>query len=193
LRDCFPSKGAAFGAFMRRIDRKVLEGLPHDYSQEPARERLYDVLRRRLEAIEPYRQALASIKHWVMSDPFAASSLNRESMNSTRFMLEAADIDCEGTVGALKLQGLTLAFARVQSKYLDDGDMDRALTALDRELGRGEKLVDRAEDVARLTQPFFSLAERLFGGRRGGDHHHHDHDHHHRDDDLHHDHHSHGA
>lgn len=167
FRETFPSKGAVLGAFMKRIDREVLTNLPKDYGSEPARDRLYDVLRRRLEALRPHRHALSSIKHWLMRDPLAASALNREMLNSNRFMLEAADIDCEGTIGAVKLQGLTLAFARVEAMFVDDGDLDRALATLDRELGVGEKLVDQAEDLARLARPLTNFAERLFErGRR---------------------------
>lgn len=160
FRDCFPSKGAVLAGFSRKIDRKVLDGLSGLNDSAPARERLYEVLRRRLEAMAPYRDALASIMRWAKGDPLSASALNREVVNSMRFMLEAADIDSEGAVGALKLQGLAIAWARVLDAWFEDeqGEMTGALAALDRELDRGEKFIDRAEDVARLTAPLRDLA-----------------------------------
>ncbi len=120
FRDCFPSKGAVLAGFSRKIDRKVLEGLSDLHDAAPARERLYEVLRRRLEAMAPYRDALAAIMRWAQSDPLALSALNREVVNSMRFMLEAADIDSEGAVGALKLQGLAFAWARVLNAWFED-------------------------------------------------------------------------
>lgn len=181
LRDLFPSKGAIIGGFSRRIDREVLDGLPEKPSHEPARERLYDVLRHRLEALAPHREALASVARWAARDPMTATALNREVVNSMRYMLEAADIDSDGPVGALKLQGLAFAWKRV----LDDwfaGDVHDALSTLDRELAKGERYVDHAEDLARLTRPLRDLASRLFDwGERGrDDDHHHPHHPHHR-------------
>lgn len=164
LRDLFPSKGAIIGGFSRRIDREVLDASPADASHEPARERLYEVLRRRLEALEPHREALASVARWAARDPLTAAALNRETVNSMRYMLEAADIDSEGPVGSLKLQGLAFAWGRVLDDWLS-GDIHDALSTLDRELARGERYVDRAEDFARLTRPFYSFAQSLFGGR----------------------------
>jgi len=169
FRDVFPSKGAALAAFSRRIDRKVLEGLSAEHDDAPSRERLYYVLAARLKALEPYRESIASISDWAEKDPLSAAALNREVVNSMRFMLEAADIDSEGPVGALKLQGLAFAWKRVLDAWREDpaGETHRALGALDRELNRGEKFIDRAEDLARVASPIASLAGRLVGGFGG--------------------------
>jgi AcrR family transcriptional regulator len=177
FRDAFPSKGAALGAFWRRIDRIVLDAAAGHADLGPARERLSAVLRRRLDAVAPYRDALASIARWALKDPLIAAALNREDVNSMRFMLEAADIDSEGPAGALKLQGLAFAWRRVLAVWFDDplGEIDSAYAALERELARGEKFVDRAEDVVRLTAPLRTLATRFFSGFRPRADHAHDH------------------
>ncbi len=161
LRDLFPSKGAVLGAFSRRIDRAVLEAFAEDNSSEPARERLYAVLRRRLEALEPHRDAISSIARWAARDPMMGTALNRETVNSMRFMLEAAEIPSEGPVGTLKLQGLAFAWKRVIDDWIAS-DFHHALSTLDRELGKGERYVDHAEDLARWTRPFHDMASRLF-------------------------------
>jgi AcrR family transcriptional regulator len=170
FRDAFPSKGAVLAGFSRRIDRAVLDNLSSEHEEEPSRERLYHVLSARLKALEPYRDAVAAIADWAEKDPLSAAALNREVVNSMRFMLEAADIDSEGPVGALKLQGLAFAWKRVLDAWREDqpGETHRALATLDRELNRGEKFIDRAEDFARVTAPFTSLAGKLFEGLRGG-------------------------
>lgn len=168
LRDLFPSKGAIVGAFHRRIDRDVLEAVSAQDSHDPARDRLYEVLRKRLEALEPHRDALASIGRWSARDPMSATALNRETVNSMRFMLEAADIDCDGPVGSLKLQGLAMAWGRVLDAWFEDG-FSFALETLDREIARGERYVEHVEDIARMTRPFADMANRLFefGGGMG--------------------------
>jgi AcrR family transcriptional regulator len=170
FRDLFPSKGAVIGAFSRRIDKEVLTGLTDEFHAEPARDRLRAVLVRRLEALEPYREAILAIADWAVKEPLSAAALNRETVNSMRFMLEAADIDSEGAVGALKLQGLALAWKRVIDAWRKDrpGENFHALTALDNALDSGEKWIDRAEDLARTTEPLRRLATRLFESFRGG-------------------------
>jgi len=160
LRDLFPSKGAIVGGFSRRIDRQVLEEFSAKNSHDPARDRLYEVLRKRLEALEPYRDALESISRWAARDPLISTALNRE----------AAEIDSEGPVGSLKLQGLAMAWGRVLDAWFQDG-FSFALETLDREIARGERYVEHVEDFARITRPFADMANRLFeftgvGGRR---------------------------
>jgi AcrR family transcriptional regulator len=168
FREAFPSKGAVLGAFTRRTDKLVLDGTSDDLLGEPAKDRLFDVLMRRLDAMAPYKRGLEGILEWVRREPLAAAALNREVMNSMRFMLEAAEIDAEGTVGAVKLQGLVLAWARVLEVWFRDDDpgLARTMAALDRELARGGKIVARVEDLNRLASPFRSVIRAMFDARR---------------------------
>lgn len=172
FRDAFPSKGAVLGGFSKMIDRKVLEAVTDDLAAEPARDRLFDVLMRRLDAMAPYKEALRSISGWARREPISALALNNVLINSMRFMLEAAQIESEGPAGALKLQGLAFAWLRVLNVWFDDDDPqhDRTMAALDKELDRGGRLVARVEDLDRLASPFRTFARALFqSGREFGD------------------------
>ena len=53
LRGEFSSVVAILAAHMKDIDRKVLSADTSDMTEEPARERLFDVLMRRLDALYP--------------------------------------------------------------------------------------------------------------------------------------------
>jgi len=172
FRDCFPSKGAVLGGFSRRIDKLVLEGGGNvNLAGESAKDRLFDVLMRRFDAMAPYKPALKNIDAWAMRDPLALPALNQLALNSLRFMLEAAGLTSEGPLGALKLQGLALAWTHVFHTWLADDSEDAAKTmaALDKELARGENYVERVESARRfvepLAAPFKGLAERFFGNR----------------------------
>jgi len=167
FRDFFSSKGAVLAGFSRRIDRIVLDAAGDGLIGEPVKERLFDVLMRRLDALSPYKLGLEAISDWMRRDPLAAVAINRLVVNSMRFMLEAAGIESEGPVGALKLQGLALAWARVLQVWFRDDDPGLASTmaALDRELTRGGGFVARAEDLNRLVSPLFSLARSVFERR----------------------------
>ncbi len=169
FRDCYPSKGAVLGGFARMIDKQVLEGAGDDLDDEPTRERLFDVLMRRLDAMDPYKPALRRIAVALRGDPLSLAALNQVALNSQRFMLASAGISTEGPLGRVKLQGVVIAFARVMDVWLDDDDpaLARTMAALDREIRNGERFMERAEDVRRLTAPFRALAHSLTeGGRR---------------------------
>ena len=168
FRACFPSKGAALAAFSRMIDQQVLEAVTDDLAGEPARDRLFDVLMRRFDALTPHKQAIRNIREWLRRSPSSAIALNGEILNSMRFMLEAANIDSEGPVGTLKLQGLALAWSGVVDVWLrDDSErLDKTMVALDRALDRGGRLVSRLEDIDRLAAPFKAFAAAVCAGRR---------------------------
>ena len=74
----FPSKGAVLAAFMRKIDKIVLDGSGPPKADQAPKDRLFEVLLRRLDALKPYRPGLESISEWSVRDPFGAAALNRE-------------------------------------------------------------------------------------------------------------------
>jgi AcrR family transcriptional regulator len=171
FRDAFPSKGAVLGGFTRRIDRTVLSHHDDELASETPRERLFDVLMRRLDAMAPYKEALREIGGWLQRDPLAAMAINQALLNSMRFMLEAAGLDAEGLTGALKLQGLALAWRRVVGVWLDDDpDLSKTLAALDRELTRGERAIAGIDGLERIVAPLVAAAQEVCAqGRRAGE------------------------
>jgi AcrR family transcriptional regulator len=169
FRDSFPSKGAVLAGFSRRIDRAVLSQESEDLVDESPRERLFDILMRRLEAMAPYREGLREVSAWLRRDPVAAMAMNQIVLGSMRFMLEAADIELDdGAAGAIKLQGLALAWARIVAVWLDDDDpgLSKTMAELDRELSRGERAVAGVDRLNGLTAPFRALVQSAFDVRR---------------------------
>jgi hypothetical protein len=151
------------------IDKKIIDATTEDLTGEPARERIFDVFMRRLDAMAPYKRALRRIAYALRSDPLSMSALNRSALNSMRYMLAAAGVATEGSLGFVKLQGSVIAMANVMETWFDDDDPTQARTMarLDRELTRGERFLERADDVRRLTAPLRALGQALFdGGRR---------------------------
>jgi len=174
FRDAFPSKGAVLAGFTRRIDRAVLAEHGEELADETPRERLFDILMRRLEAMAPYREGVREASAWLRREPTAALAMNQVVMNSMRFMLEAAGIEAHGAAGAIKLQGLALAWARVLQVWLDDDEptLSKTMAELDRVLTRGERAVAGLDRVSALTSPFSAIAKAAFDAgrraRRGG-------------------------
>ena len=159
FRDAFPSKGTILAGFTRRIDRAALSAGGADLDASK-RDRLFDALMRRLDAMAPYRAGLREVVAWLKRDPVAALAMNQSLINSLRFALASAGIDSEGVGGAVKLQGLALAWLRVVEVWLDDSepDLGKTMAALDRELTRGEKIVGAIEGFERIAEPLAAAA-----------------------------------
>jgi AcrR family transcriptional regulator len=149
----FASTIAVLGAHIKEIDRKVLAGGEGDMAEEPPRERLFDVLMRRLEALAPHRAAIRSLLRSACRNPGLALALNSYAVRSQQWMLTAADIDAAGSRGLIRAQGLALLYARVMQVWLGDDDpgLARTLAALDRELARGQRWAGFLDELCRLA------------------------------------------
>src|SRR5580658_6928187 len=77
VRGEFASTIAILAAYVKSTDRAVLAQDMNDMSEEPARERLFDVLMRRLEVLAEQRDALRSLLRSARSNPPLA--LDRKS------------------------------------------------------------------------------------------------------------------
>ncbi|WP_020185990.1 hypothetical protein [Methylopila sp. 73B] len=167
LRGLFPSKGAVLAGFVRKIDLDVLNHDVKDMADEPARERLFDVLMRRFEALAPYREGLRAARRGVMRDPLGAAEMNKVAVSSMQWMLAAAGVQESGPLGAARAQALVLVNARVFETFLNDSDqgLARTMKALDEELRKAERWARRADDALRLTAPFRDVCDRAFARR----------------------------
>src|SRR5689334_2698705 len=152
LRAEFGSTLAILAAHIKHIDGVVLEGSGDDMTEEPARERLFDVLMRRLDALAPYKEAIRSIMRSARRNPGLAFALNAMAVRSQHWMLEAAGIGASGPRGALRAQGAALMFARVLSVWIDDEEegLDRTMAALDRGLASAERWVGFLDDLCAI-------------------------------------------
>ena len=134
MRGEFRSKLCIYAAHVAAIDRAVLDGGEGDMAEEEPRERLFDVLMRRIEKLGPHKEAVRSMQ----------------------WMLTAADIHASGPRGMLRAQGLALIWARVLRTFVDDEDegLARTMAELDRALGRGARLVGLLDDLCRFVPRF---------------------------------------
>ncbi|MBD3845577.1 TetR/AcrR family transcriptional regulator [Bosea sp. SSUT16] len=167
LRGLFPSKLAMLGGVTRIVDDAVLAGVSDDLAGEPVRERLFDLVMRRLDAMAPYKAALRRIVPVIRRDPLTLAALNRGAVNSWRYMLASVGIPTEDSLGALRVQGAVLLMARVSDTWLDDDEpeLSKTMARLDRELKTAGRIMARVEDVHRLTAPFRGLARAICSGR----------------------------
>ncbi|MGD9614632.1 MAG: TetR family transcriptional regulator [Alphaproteobacteria bacterium] len=132
----FPSKQAILCAFSRRIDETVLAApLDADPDERP-RDRVFDLLMRRFDALRPHRDALEVLGRELPGDPAAALALGAGLLRSMAWMLEAAGIATDGLRGVVAVKLTAGAYAATLRVWLRDDTPDLAPTmaALDRRL-----------------------------------------------------------
>ena len=162
VRGEFASTFAVLAAYVKATDRAVLAQDMHDMSEEPARERLFDVLMRRLEVLAEQRDAVRSLLRSSRSNPPLALALNGLAVRSQQWMLTAAGINASGPRGMIRAQGLALLFVSVLRTWVDDDDPGQARTmaALDRALGRGQRAVGLLGDLSAIPSRLCGLRSR---------------------------------
>jgi len=152
----FPDKVALAAAFMARIDAEVLQGTqPSLDPDETARDRLFDTMMRRYDALRPHRAALRAIRRAGTRDPFLAISLGPALRRSMAAMLEAASISSDGLSGAARQNGLLAVHYAVSRIFDKDESQDLSMTmaALDRRLKMAEKWAELFEKYAKNPRP----------------------------------------
>ncbi len=170
LRVKYSSKIEILSAHIREVDRAVLDGIDASMADEPPRERLFDVLMRRLDLLAQDKAAVQSLQRSVMLNPGLTLALNGLTVHSMQWMLTAADISASGPKGMVRAQGLALLFASVLRTWVHDDDpgQARTLAALDRALSSGQRWAGFLDDLCRIPEAACS-ARRAFRRRRGGD------------------------
>lgn len=137
----FGSKQAILGAIFRRVDEAVLAEPPAAEPDERPRDRLFDLLMRRFDALQPHKPAIAALARELPFDPVAGLCAAASLSRSMGWMLEAADISTTGFSGALATRlvaGAYLATMRVWQRD-NSPDLARTMAALDARLRRIER------------------------------------------------------
>ena len=171
LRSEFPSTLAILAAHIKSVDRAVLSEDFGDVEEEPARERLFDVLMRRIEILAPHREAVRSLMRSARRNPPLALALNGLAVRSQQWMLTAAGIGASGPRGMIRAQGLAALFGGVLRTWIHDDDpgLARTMAALDRALARGQRFVGLIEDLCRIPARICRLRPRRRRGESSED------------------------
>ena len=145
----YPSKQAILDAFSRGIDAEVLadETMEQDWEsdQSSARDRLFDVLMRRFDALQPYKAGLGNLLYDEARDPPAALCGLQRLLRSMAAMLESARISSSGMKGLIRTKGLAAIYLATLRVWLKDDspDMAKTMASLDGYLRRVEGVAGR--------------------------------------------------
>lgn len=134
----FPGKGALLLRLGRMADAAALEGAP---KEGPARDRLFDMLMRRIDVLQAHREGVRALMQALPAEPGTALLLAAANLRSMAWFLEAAGISASGPLGTIRAKGLLAVWIWILRAWQGDASPDLAATmsALDNALARAER------------------------------------------------------
>ncbi len=140
-RERFPGHSAILLRFGRLADQSALAELPSD---GPTRDRLFDLLMRRIDVFQAHRAGVLALLHALPAEPPTALLLALATRRSMRWMLEATGISAAGIRGELRVKGLVAVWLWAMRAWRADEseDLSATMAALDAALRRAEQAAE---------------------------------------------------
>jgi hypothetical protein len=137
-RTRFAGRDAILMRFGRQADSLALADAP---ATGPVRERLFDLLMRRFDALQAHRAGVLALLHALPTEPPTALLLAAATSRSMGWMLAAAGAPATGLSGLLAQKGLVAVWLYTLRAWQrdDSADLSTTMAALDRALARAEQ------------------------------------------------------
>jgi ubiquinone biosynthesis protein COQ9 len=134
----FPTRGTILLRFGQLADRAVLEDAP---ATGPVRDRLFDLLIRRYDALQPHRAGIKALLRTLPFNPGRAMLLHCATHRSMRWMLQAAGVSATGPRGEVRMRALTaIWYWGLRSWERDESeDLSATMAVLDSALQRADR------------------------------------------------------
>jgi len=135
----FLNRDAILLRFGRLADQAALLDSP---STGPVRDRLFDLLMRRFDALQAHRDGVQALLRALPAEPSTTLLLAGATRTSMRWMLQAAGLAATGPRGELQVQGLVAVWLWTLRAWQRDesADLSGTMAALDSALGRAEQI-----------------------------------------------------
>jgi len=135
----FPAKQMVLLRFGRIADQAALALAT---SEGAHRDRLFDMLMRRIDVLQAHREGMLALLKGLPADPCTAAMLAAASVRSMGWMLEGAGISATGLPGRLRAKGLLAVWLATVHAWREDASQDLSATmaALDKALSRAERV-----------------------------------------------------
>jgi len=136
------------------FDRAIAEGAELDPGQS-VRDRLFDLIMRRFEAMEPHRAAVIAMEAGVDRDPILLASQHQRHVRCARWVLALAGLEADGSTGQARAQGLGVIIGQARSAWRGDeaGDFSKTMASLDKNLRRAEEMFGRWAGFESKSKP----------------------------------------
>jgi AcrR family transcriptional regulator len=150
----FPGRGALLRALTRRIDEAMLEVDEAELAGLPPRDRVFELLMRRLEALVPYRAGLARLAREARADPCVVLSTACRLERSFIWLQDIAGLRRHGLRARLARRMLGVAYLQTMRVWFEDegADLGKTMAELDKQLRRVQTVAGLREPRARRAE-----------------------------------------
>ena len=139
----FKSEITILDEFSKMIDIKVEKSFDYEeLTNTSVKDNLFELIMLRLEYMQPYRNALKSIKSSFKSDPLVAKSVAKNVMNSLDFYLELTNAFNDSFLDIFKKKSIFLIYSYIFMIWLEDDsdELSKTMSELDKLLTFSEKI-----------------------------------------------------
>ena len=139
----FKSEITILDEFSKMIDIKVEKSFDYEeLTKTSVKDNLFELIMLRLEFMQPYRNALKSIKNSFKSDPLVAKSVAKNVMNSLDFYLELTNAFNDSFLDIFKKKSIFLIYSYIFMIWLEDDsdELSKTMSELDKLLTFSEKI-----------------------------------------------------
>lgn len=146
-------RGGLLRELNRRIDEAMLDFDPVELAGLPARDRVFELMMRRLEALVPYRAGLARLARDARREPCVVMATACRLDRSLMWLQDAGGLRCHGLRARVARRALAAAHLQTLRVWLRDEapDLGATMAELDKQLRRVETIAGLAE--ARTPRP----------------------------------------
>jgi hypothetical protein len=139
------SLGEAVDCVEEAFDRAIAEDLEQFDPAQSVRDRLFDLIMRRFDAMEPHRAALIAMEAGQDRDPIALAAAHQRNVRAARWVLALAGLEADGMTGQARAQGLGVIVGQARVAWRGDeaGDFAKTMASLDKNLRRAEEMFGR--------------------------------------------------
>lgn len=138
------SVGEAVDCVEEAFDRAIADKAELNPDQS-VRDRLFELIMSRFEAMEPHRTAVLAMETGYDRDPTLMASAHQRHVRCARWVLALAGLEADGMTGQARAQGLGVIIGQARAAWRGDdaGDFAKTMASLDRNLRRAEEMFGR--------------------------------------------------
>jgi len=139
------SIGEAVDCVEEAFDRAIADNMDALDPGQSVRDRLFELVMRRFEAMEPHRAAVVAMEHGIDRDPTLMAAAHQRNVRCARWVLALAGLEADGMTGQARAQGLGVIIGQARAAWRGDdaGDFAKTMASLDRNLRRAEEMFGR--------------------------------------------------
>jgi hypothetical protein len=132
------------------FDRAIGENVDQLDPSQSVRDRLFDLIMRRFEAMEPHRAAVLSMEAGIDRDPTLMAATHQRHVRCARWVLALAGLEADGMTGQARAQGLGVIIGQARAAWRgdDEGGFTKTMASLDKNLRRAEEMFGRWAGLA---------------------------------------------